>query len=59
MYDCATCPYSDYEKFVEYYGAFDYADQWVLAAFESKNTDFKRGNANFAQYGFTGRAGKL
>jgi len=56
MYDCATCPYSDYEKFVEYYGAFDYADQWVLAAFASKNTDFKRGNANFAQYGFTGRA---
>eukprot|EP00978_Attheya_sp_CCMP212_P024300 scaffold76138_cov53-Attheya_sp.AAC.1 len=56
MYDCPTCPYVDYKKFVDYYGSFDYANQWVLAAFESKKTDFKNGNANFAQYGFTGRS---
>jgi hypothetical protein len=24
MYTCENCPYADYEKFVEYYNAFDY-----------------------------------
>lgn len=59
MYDCQTCPYLDYEKFVSYYGQFDYADRWVTAALTGTNTDFDNGNANFGQYGLEGRAGKL
>jgi hypothetical protein len=55
MHDCEFCPYVTYEKFYQYYGAFDYADQWVMAAFDGDSTSFANGNANFGQYDFTGR----
>lgn len=57
MYRCAgNCPYSTYKKFRDYYGAFDYADKWITAAFEKSSTNFARSNANFAQYSVEGRA---
>jgi hypothetical protein len=55
MHDCEYCPYSTYEKFYQYYGAFDYADQWVMAAFDGQTTSFANGNANFSPYEFAGR----
>merc|ERR1712151_161365 len=55
MYRCDNCPYATYRKFREYYGAFDYADKWINAAFDGTSTKFTRGNANFARYGFAGR----
>jgi len=56
MFDCPNCPYRDYEKFRTYYDTFDYANQWVLAAFSGGKTNFKNGNADFSSYSFTGRA---
>lgn len=58
MHACANCPYVTYEKFYTYYGVFDYANQWVLAAFDGVATAFDNGNANFGSYGFDGRTGK-
>ena len=58
MYDCSgqNCPHSTYSKFYNYYEQFDYADRWVTAAFEGRQTDFANGNADFAEYGYEGRA---
>jgi hypothetical protein len=60
MYECDNCPYVDYQKFVNYYGDFDYANKFVLAALSGGSTNFKngRGNADFSKYTFTGRSGK-
>ncbi|KAL3924319.1 MAG: hypothetical protein SGILL_001118 [Bacillariaceae sp.] len=55
MHDCPNCPYVGYEKFYQYYGVFDYANQWVQAAFSGEPTNFANGNADFRQYEFTGR----
>jgi len=56
MWDgCPGCPYPAYEAYYNYYGEFDYANQWVLAALDGTETNFKMGNADFSQYGFTGR----
>ncbi|KAG7372236.1 low iron-inducible periplasmic protein [Nitzschia inconspicua] len=55
MYECTNCPYTTYKKFYDYYGTFDYANQWVLAAFSGTKTSFSNGNADFSLYGFTGR----
>jgi len=56
QYDgCPGCPYAEYKKFYDYYGEFDYAHQWVTAAFAGTNTNFNNGNADFSKYGFTGR----
>lgn len=54
MYKCENCPYVTYNKFYEYYGEFDYADQWVSAAFDARATNFARGNADFSMYTKTG-----
>merc|ERR1712194_469053 len=32
MMECANCPYEMYQKFYNYYGQYDYANQIVLAA---------------------------
>merc|ERR1740138_1934406 len=34
--DCPGCPYKTYKKFYDYYGDYDYADKWVMAALEGK-----------------------
>jgi hypothetical protein len=50
MYDCPNCPRADYEKFFDYYNSYDYAHQWVKAAYEGGITPFKYGIANFQVY---------
>ena len=58
MYECDEgCPYHTYNKFFEYYGVHDYANQWVLAAFNRASTNFAKGNAAFNDYGFDGANG--
>jgi len=56
MYRCENCPYKTFKKYREYFGFFDYADKWIEAAFDGSGTKMGRGNANFARYGFKGRA---
>lgn len=58
MYECEFCPYKTYEKFYDYYGAFDYANQWVLSAFNQGSTDFTNGKADFSKFGDEGLNGK-
>jgi hypothetical protein len=55
--DCPGCPYDDFSYFYNYYGVDNYADEWVMAALNGESTGFSRGNADFSQYGFTGRKG--
>ena len=50
---CPTCGfYSDYAKFVKYYGDYNYGDVWVTAAFDKTRTNFQsgRGNADFSTF---------
>lgn len=49
--------YSTYKKFKEYYGEFDYANKWVLAAFDGSRTNFENGDADFTLYGKSGLTG--
>ena len=61
MYDtdhgCAGCPYPEYSAFVDYYGNYEYADDWIKAALAGKATPFQgAGNADFSKFGFIGRA---
>lgn len=56
MFRCENCPYDTFRKFREYYGYFDYADKWVIAAFDGDQTPFTHGNANFKLYDFKARA---
>lgn len=58
MYDCTNCPHVDFEKFYEYYNSYDYAHQWVKAAYEGGVTPFKYGNANFQVYDKAALVGK-
>ena len=44
MYRCENCPYNMYKKYRDYYGSFDYADKFILAAFDGTSTQFSRGN---------------
>jgi len=53
--DCPGCPYAEFKKFYDYYGEADYAHQWVEAALDGGKTNFNNGNADFSNYGFTGR----
>jgi hypothetical protein len=57
MYACDSCPYPTYLKFFNYYGVFDYANQWILAAFNKGATNFSNGNAVFSNYGMEGTTG--
>lgn len=52
--------FPDFYKFVTYYGVPDYANDWILSAFNSKATNFQQGNADFADFGddYEARAGK-
>jgi hypothetical protein len=53
MYTCSIgCPYKTYSMFYDYYGDFDYADKWVLAAINKDKTKFSSGNgdADFKNY---------
>jgi len=55
MYTCDDgCPFEDYEKYYNYYGEFDYANRWIVAAFGNAKTTFTNGNADFTAYGYVG-----
>ena len=56
MARCVNCPYATFEKFYQYYGQFDYANQWVMSAFDGRSTTFSNGNADFSGYTEVGRA---
>ena len=45
-----SCPYTDYAKYYEYYGEFDYGHQYVMAALEQRETNFSNGNVDFSTY---------
>ena len=53
--ECPGCPYVDYEYYYNYYGAFDYANQWVLSAMDGSRTNFNKGNADFSKFSLIGR----
>jgi len=55
MAECENCPYPMYEKFYDYYGQYDYANQIVLAAFAGSKTNFKNFNNDFGLYSFDGK----
>jgi hypothetical protein len=59
MYDCEKCPYKTYKKFYDYYGAYDYANQWVMAGFNKAKAEFTNGSADFSAYGADGLTGEL
>jgi hypothetical protein len=56
MYLCENCPYKDFEKFYNYYGVWDYADQFIMAAKAGTRTsEFERGAVNFSGMDMIGR----
>jgi len=55
MYDCDFCPHAMYEKFYDYYGAYDYANQLILAAFSGEMTNFTNFNNDFGLYDTAGK----
>jgi len=58
MYDCPIgCPYRTYQHFYDYYGLYNYADQWITAAFTGSTTNFTRGNADLSTISLQGRSG--
>ena len=59
MGTCETCPYPTFQKFFDYYGSYDYANQLVLAAFAGSNTNFENFNNDFGLYDYEGKSGKL
>ena len=52
---CKGCPYNDFQYFYDYYGTDEYAHQFVESAFQGKDTEFQRGNADFSKYDLTGK----
>jgi len=55
MMECANCPYEMYQKFYNYYGQYDYANQIVLAAFAGTETNFKNFNNDFGLFNYDGK----
>jgi hypothetical protein len=58
MYECSSCPRVDFQKFFDYYNTYDYAHQWVKAAYDGGITPFKYGIANFQIYDKEALVGK-
>lgn len=56
MGTCDACPYKMYEKFYDYYGSYDYANQLVLAAFAGSDTNFNNFNNDFGLFGYEGKS---
>jgi hypothetical protein len=49
--------YETFQKFVDYYGAFDYADQLIGAAYNKTSVELNGKSFDFSNYSFVGRAG--
>jgi hypothetical protein len=47
------CPYFDFKMYYDYYGTFDYADNFVMAAIDGKETSFTN---SAGQMDFTGKS---
>lgn len=58
MWNCTNCPYKTFNKFVEYYGAPDYGDKMIKAAFNAEQTEFRYGSLDFTNEPKTSRCGK-
>jgi hypothetical protein len=43
-------------QFREFYGTSSYADEWIIAAFDGKSTNFQSGNADFRSQSIKSRA---
>ncbi|VEU37750.1 unnamed protein product [Pseudo-nitzschia multistriata] len=54
MAECANCPYKFYEQFYNYYGAYDYANQIVLAAFAGNKANLNNFDNDYSLYGNAG-----
>lgn len=59
MWKCLDCPMAEYSKFVKYYNAYDYGDQFIQAALNSEATNFTHGNADFTDHGRASRVEAL
>jgi hypothetical protein len=57
--NCPRCPLATYQLFVNYFGDFTYADEFVQAAMDGSATDLLNGNVDFGTVAFEGRAGKF
>ena len=51
--------YPMYQTFVDYYGAYDYANQIILAAFSGDKTNLQNFNNDFSLYEYEGEERKL
>ena len=53
--------FPDFQKFVDYYGTPEYANEWILSAFKGEATNFQQGNADFSDWSddYTARTGML
>jgi len=49
--------FSTFQKFYDYYGRFDYADAYVLAAFDGSAVTMNGKTFDFSSYDFVGKAG--
>jgi hypothetical protein len=59
MAECdGNCPYTEFKKFHDYYGEFDYGDHLISAAFDSTATLLLNGNMDFTLLGDASRSGK-
>ena len=47
--------FADFQKFFDYYGSYNYADEWITNAFGGGSTNFKNGDADFSKLTFTGK----
>jgi hypothetical protein len=55
---CQRCPLATHQKFVNYYGDFSYADDFIQAALNGAETNFENGNADFTNVSLLGRGGE-
>jgi hypothetical protein len=44
-----------FQKFFDYYGSYNYADEWIINAFYGGTTTFTNGDGDFSKYTFTGK----
>ena len=44
------CPYDNYQKFLDYFGDFDYRHKFVTSALRSENVSFTNGSVDFVHW---------
>lgn len=54
--DCDECPLPTYQRFINYYGKFAYADELVISVMEGKSTNLDNGNVDASQLSAVARA---